>query len=224
VFEPHWQVLMAAGRSSGSITWGGERFDFVDAPSYAEKNWGAGFPEKWIWVQCNAFEGRPDVALTATGARRALPFSATKESVGLVGLHWGGGRFLDIAPTNGELAWSADPWGRWHIEASTADGAFRALVEASASGEGTLLRAPTDEGLQVVCRDTFQGDVRLRVWERGQLVLDVESRLAGLEVGGGPWLGPWEAEARMEEPYRSLSMAPLDAEALLPACLRPPGL
>ena len=33
------------------------RYEFQDAPSYAEKNWGGGFPSKWHWVQCNSFDG-----------------------------------------------------------------------------------------------------------------------------------------------------------------------
>lgn len=37
-------------KMSGWIEWDGERFEFEDAPSYSEKNWGAGFPTKWFWV------------------------------------------------------------------------------------------------------------------------------------------------------------------------------
>jgi tocopherol cyclase len=39
VFEPHWQVLMAHGRASGWMQWGGKRYEFAGAPAYAEKNW-----------------------------------------------------------------------------------------------------------------------------------------------------------------------------------------
>jgi len=35
---------------SGWIEWDGERFEFENAPSYSEKNWGGGFPRKWYWV------------------------------------------------------------------------------------------------------------------------------------------------------------------------------
>jgi tocopherol cyclase len=52
----HVQVLMAEGSASGWLDWGGQRYEFRDAPAYAEKNWGGGFPSKWIWVQCNTFE------------------------------------------------------------------------------------------------------------------------------------------------------------------------
>lgn len=34
----------------GWIEWGDQRFEFKDAPSYCEKNWGGSFPKKWFWV------------------------------------------------------------------------------------------------------------------------------------------------------------------------------
>lgn len=34
----------------GWIEWDGERFEFENAPSYSEKNWGGAFPRKWFWV------------------------------------------------------------------------------------------------------------------------------------------------------------------------------
>ena len=36
--------------NAGWIEWGDRRFEFQDAPSYCEKNWGGSFPEKWFWV------------------------------------------------------------------------------------------------------------------------------------------------------------------------------
>jgi tocopherol cyclase len=47
---------MAEGRATGWLQWGDERHEFTGAPAYAEKNWGGGFPSKWVWVQCNTFE------------------------------------------------------------------------------------------------------------------------------------------------------------------------
>lgn len=37
VFEPHWQILMSYGLASGWVEWGGKRYEFTDAPAYAEK-------------------------------------------------------------------------------------------------------------------------------------------------------------------------------------------
>ena len=36
---------------AGWIEWDGELFEFENAPSYSEKNWGGGFPRKWFWVR-----------------------------------------------------------------------------------------------------------------------------------------------------------------------------
>lgn len=67
------QVLMARGKATGWMDWGGKRYDFKDAPSYAEKNWGAGFPKKWFWVVSTTFEGELDASLTTVGERLHTP-------------------------------------------------------------------------------------------------------------------------------------------------------
>ena len=67
------QVLLARGAASGWVDWGGCRYNFTNAPVYAEKNWGAGFPKKWFWVQATGFEGEPDAALTCVGRLQPAP-------------------------------------------------------------------------------------------------------------------------------------------------------
>ena len=71
VFEPHWQVLMARGRATGWLDWGGRRYEFRDAPAYAEKNWGGGFPSKWWWVQARGAWGCAGGPGGAGGAGRS---------------------------------------------------------------------------------------------------------------------------------------------------------
>ncbi|KAK9835048.1 hypothetical protein WJX81_007145 [Elliptochloris bilobata] len=233
VFEPHWQIVMAQGRATGWIEWGGQRYDFEDAPSYAEKNWGGGFPSRWFWVQCEAFEGEPDAALTSVGARRGvLNLPGVEEDVGLIGIHWRG-RFIELVPWNGSVSWEVAPWGSWRIFARSS--AYEALVEATCERSGTPLRAPTaTDGLAPFCRDSFNGQVRMRVWERDSSgergaapMIDTRSSSCAVEVGGGPWWDTWRTTAEMKEPLRSLVQLPVDAEGLasrLPKGLRPPGL
>lgn len=88
VFEPHWQITMAHARATGSINWNGTLYEFQDAPFYGEKNWGGAFPTKWYWAQCNSFDKYPDLAFTAGGGIRQLPFSLGSkktETLGLIG-------------------------------------------------------------------------------------------------------------------------------------------
>ena len=140
VFEPHWQVLMAHGTADGWVQWGDRRFELRGAPAYAEKNWGGGFPSKWLWVQCNTFGGYPGLSVTAVGARRGLlGVPGLEEDVGMVGVHLPDGRFLELTPWAGDVEWSADAWGRWWLRAR--GGGHEAVVEAECAREaGTTLR------------------------------------------------------------------------------------
>lgn len=230
VFEPHWQVLMAHGLASGWIEWGGKRYTFENAAAYAEKNWGGGFPKRWVWVQCNTFEGEEEASVTAVGALRGLlGVPGVEEEVGLIGIHHRGS-FYEFLPNNGEVEWEADPWGRWRISACNRE--HEALVEATCASPGTPLRAPTaDLGLAPFCRDSFGGQVRMRVWPCGRRdsppLLDCRSigKSCAVEVGGGPWWSTWNVKADMAEPVRLLLGLPLEPLAdLLPQQLKPPGL
>ncbi|KAF9615548.1 hypothetical protein IFM89_024396 [Coptis chinensis] len=165
VFEPHWQVCMAGGLSSGWIEWDGELFEFENAPSYSEKNWGGAFPRKWFWVQCNNFDGADgEIALTAAGGLRELPGLNTFENAALIGVHYGG-IFYEFVPWKGTVNWEIAPWGYWHISADNERHTVE--LETTTTDPGTTLRAPTLEaGLAPACKDTCFGDLRLRIWER----------------------------------------------------------
>jgi len=234
VFEPHWQVLMAHGEASGWIEWGGKRFDFTNAPCYAEKNWGGGFPSRWCWIQCNSFENNPGTSVTAVGARRGLmQLPGVLEDVGLIGIHHQG-VFYELNVKDGEIEWDVEPWGTWRIIGKNK--LFEAVVDATCDVPGTPLRAPTaDQGLAPFCRDSFGGVVRIRVWKAGGQaagaapVINVtsEHKSGAVEVGGGPWWSGWQTKAEMSAPVKQLLNLPVDVEALadwVPPMLRPPGL
>eukprot|EP01018_Ginkgo_biloba_P015474 Gb_20638 [translate_table: standard] len=232
VFEPHWQICMAGGLSTGWIEWDDQRFEFKDAPSYSEKNWGGAFPQKWFWVQCNVFEGvAGEVALTAGGGRRQLPsFSNTYEDVAMVGVHYDG-KFYEFVPWVGLVEWEISKWGYWRITAE--NDLYEVELEATTKSEGTILRAPTTEaGLVPYCKDTCLGNLKLQIWERtkngqrGKIILDVTSDMAALEVGGGPWYSTWRKQSSTPVILRQVLGFPLDVEEVFnPApILKPPGL
>eukprot|EP00241_Pyramimonas_parkeae_P004526 CAMPEP_0114272710 /NCGR_PEP_ID=MMETSP0058-20121206/28637_1 /TAXON_ID=36894 /ORGANISM="Pyramimonas parkeae, CCMP726" /LENGTH=882 /DNA_ID=CAMNT_0001391973 /DNA_START=28 /DNA_END=2676 /DNA_ORIENTATION=- len=233
VFEPHWQVLMSKGLSTGWIEWGSQRFEFKDAPSYSEKNWGGAFPLKWFWAQCNSFPLQPTLAITVGGGRRELPMlPGAAENVALIGIHWRD-EFIGLTPWDGAIEWEVEPWGSWRVSGSNSK--YRAEVVATCqASDGTVLRAPTAQsGLAGMCRDTFNGHLELKIWTKssarapGTLVLAAKSCTAALEVGGGPWWQGWSETAEMSEPLRTILAADLPFEAALdslPPMLRPPGL
>ncbi|MCS6814928.1 MAG: tocopherol cyclase family protein [Cyanobacteria bacterium] len=188
IFEPGWQVLMAHGYATGWIEWNQQRYDFQQAPAYAEKNWGGSFPTWWFWINCNCFEGESDLALTAAGGYRTVLWWT--ETVALVGIHYHG-RFYEFAPWTGRVQWDVQPWGYWQVVAD--NDLYAVEIIGTTQRSGTLVRTPTQQGLQFHCRDTMAGQVSLKLWQRsGQcytLILSATSDLCGLEVGGSRRLG-----------------------------------
>ncbi|KAL7479167.1 hypothetical protein ACHAW6_004907 [Cyclotella cf. meneghiniana] len=231
VFEPHWQITMAHARATGTLKWNGTLYQFYDAPFYGEKNWGGAFPTKWYWAQCNSFENHPDLAFTAGGGIRQLPFSFLSrkrtETLGMIGIHFNG-TFYEIVPWTGEMEWKVWPWGRWEFRGRCTDKSgkqFEAEVVAFTEEDvsGVLLRAPTkDEGMQYFCRDSGFGRVTLSLWmlewdddigdyvrKREQPLIDrAQSNQCAVEVGGGPWWDVWSVSSKMSSSLKWMVRLP----------------
>ena len=186
VLEPGWQVLMAHGHAAGWIIWQGTHYTFDHAPAYAEKNWGGAFPSKWFWLQCNAFPSTADLTITAVGGVRDV--LTWQEDVGLIGIHYQG-HFYEFFSRKTAFSWQVEPWGHWQLTAS--DYRYRAQLTGKVADDGALVRVPTRDGLQWLCRDTTHGELRVQLWTHsGEVIIDEASLWAGLEVGVGPWLEP----------------------------------
>jgi tocopherol cyclase len=196
IFEPGWQILMAHGLATGWVEWKGDRYEFINAPAYGEKNWGGAFPKKWFWLNCNYFDHEPDLALTAGGGRRGVLW--WMESVAMIGLHYQG-KFYGFMPWNSQVNWEIDPWGRWHMQAHNQQ--FAVDLVGTTDRSGTPLRAPTEKGLIYCCRDTMHGELTLelrKLHHNGStLLLKAQSSVCGLEVGGGPWQETWRSDSEL---------------------------
>ena len=192
IFEPGWQILMAHGLATGWIDWNGLLYEFTQAPAYGEKNWGGAFPKRWFWLNCNSFEGEPNLALTAGGGRRGVLW--WMESVAMIGLHYRD-KFYEFVPWNSQVTWDIQPWGGWKMQAKNAK--YEIELTGTTDLPGTHLRAPTTEGLVYCCRDTMQGQLNLELREfiggERKIILQAHSSLCGLETGGESWLNSWQS-------------------------------
>jgi len=171
-----------------------------------------------------------EVALTAGGGRRGLPFvPGSFEEVAMVGIHYDS-KFYEFVPWEGNVEWEISPWGSWKMLAQREN--YEVSLEATADVPGCTLRAPTsDAGLAPYCKDTFAGKLKLKLWERssgmrGKVILDATSDMCALEVGGGPWYSAWKNKANVKEPLRSLLRYSVDVESIFDPApqLKPPGL
>jgi tocopherol cyclase len=194
IFEPGWQILMAHGLASGWIEWNSDsqeanntRIEFENVPAYSEKNWGRSFPQKWFWVNCNAFENERDLALTSGGGRRQVLWFY--EEVAMIGIHYCG-KFYEFVPWNSQINWRIEPWGKWQLQAKNAN--YQVKLLGTTDLPGMSLRTPTEQGLKFFCRDTMRGHLLLTLSDHwGHIILQAKSSLAALEVGGQIWTEPW---------------------------------
>jgi len=193
IFEPGWQVLMAHGWATGWAEWQGQRYDFERVPIYAEKNWGGAFPQRWFWLQANAFKEQPALTVTAVGGRRQV--FGRSQTVGLVGVHFAD-RFINLDSLTGAMTWHVTPWGHWHL--TVANQRYRIVLAGRAATAPTPVQVPTLTGLRFECWDTTHGDLTLQVWERSHptsapdtLLMQAMTSLAALEVGGQGWEQDW---------------------------------
>jgi tocopherol cyclase len=189
IFEPGWQVLLAHGLAKGWIEWNDSRYEFQQAPVYAEKNWGRAFPEKWFWLQCNAFAEHPTLAITAAGGKRQVLW--WMDSVAMIGIHYQG-QFYAFASTEGPtFGWRIQPWGEWHLWAE--NDLYRVEMYGWCDRPPAQVRVPTAEGLVFACRDTTAGQLSVSLWQRAskRQIVSAHSGLAGLETGGPPWAETW---------------------------------
>jgi len=233
VFEPHWQVTMADGRATGTVTWKGEAYNFQNVPFYAEKNWGGAFPSKWYWVQCNSFDGYctddglTRLSVTAGGGRRKIPFGQT-EDLGMLSVHYDG-VFYEAVPWTGEMKWEVR-WGCWYFVARSTAGDRNFEVELKAECDpktpGTVIRGPTEEGLKYICRDSFDGNATLclyeLMWDEGKkdyvrkkkppLIDNARSKHCAVEIGGEDAVTDsvfdWKGSSKMKQPMKGLVKLP----------------
>ena len=230
VFEPHWQVTLADARATGTVRWKNKTYAFENEPFYAEKNWGKALPMKWYWTQCNSFEGYTDpgneLSVTAGGGIRQVPFGQ-QEALGMVSVHYKG-KFYEAVPWTGSMRWKVDTWGSWILYGKCIEGDRKFEVEITYKVDpektpGLVFRAPTPkDGMVYFCRDTFEADVSLSLWElewneeykddirkAGKPFIDrATSSQGGAEVGGGPWWGAWNNDSQLKRPFKLMLQLP----------------
>lgn len=185
----------------------------------AEKNWGAkAFPSRWWWLQCNTFNEDANLTLTSTGALREIPLVG-EEQVALIGVHWKG-KFLPFPAVSWDVR-----WGRWFVTGTYNEWEVEIEGTCAQDDKGVDVLCPTDSGMRDVARETYAGELRLRLYQRrgpggsGPRVMALEATTSSavLEVGGVPWPGAaedggdngapsWVGESEMTEPLKTVVM------------------
>jgi tocopherol cyclase len=162
---------------SGSLVINGKSIDFSGGRGYMEKDWGAAFPEGYVWMQTNHFEERGS-CLTASVA--IIPWLRTAFPGFIVGLWlngelhkfatYSGAKLEKIEITNESVLWVVrDRNERIEMIATRA--------------EGGLLQGPTRLEMGKRVNETLNGTVQLMLSDlHGNKIFEGTGRHAGLEV------------------------------------------
>jgi len=177
----YWHPYRLGGTATGHLDCDGETWPLDGATVYAERNWGAGFPDLWWWGQAHDFPGE-DLSVVFTGGLLRLgPISHPVG--GVVFRH--GDRVIRITPPG--IVRSTITPDRWIITARSP----RYRIQLEGTGRGTaphVLPVPIPAERRNVDTDFehLAGRLRCIVHRRGHLIVDATSDLAGLEIGSLP--------------------------------------
>lgn len=185
----YWHPYRLGGTASGGVTFGsngsgGDRWSLDGAGVYGERNWGAGFPDRWWWGQAHDFDSA-DVSVAFSGGVLRLGPIARPVCGVVVRL---GDRVIRITPP-ARVHSEVTP-GRWAVRARSLH------YEVDLDGDGTgiaphVLPVPLPAERRNVGTDFehLAGRLRCVVRERGHVVFEGTSELAGLEIGSLPGRG-----------------------------------
>ena len=175
----YWHPHLLGGAAAGTAHVGDQEWDLIDADVYAEKNWGAGFPQRWWWGQAQGFD-RPDVCVAfGGGLLTAGPFSA---HVGGVVVRIGA-KVIRFAPPLCRVHSETDGQG-WEVEAR--GHGSRIHIVGNGVGEPHVLPVPLPDQRRNINTDFEHLAGHLTLELTGRLEYRGESNLAALEIGHRP--------------------------------------
>lgn len=175
----YWHPHLLGGGASGTASVGSETWSLHDAEVYAEKNWGAGFPDHWWWGQAHGFD-RDDVCVAFSGGvLTAGPVAAT---VGGVVVRVGA-QVLRLTPPMARVHSHADGQ-HWEVSARGLGTTVR--IVGTGVGAPHVLPVPLPAQRRNVDTDFEHLAGHLTVEVSGRLDYSGESHLAGLEIGHRP--------------------------------------
>ena len=181
----YWHPYRLGGSASGTVASGAEHWTLDGATLYCERNWGAGFPQRWWWGQAHDFDGA-DVSVAFSGGLLSLGPVARLVSGIVVRIDDRVIRLTPPTPVRSEVS----P-GRWSLHGRS----LRYRIDLEADGthlEPHVLPVPLPAERRNVDTDFehLAGRLHCVVRERGRVLFEGTSQLAGLEIGSLPGIDP----------------------------------
>ncbi len=191
-----WHVHHLKGSASGGLLVEDNnelkiQAQFEDAPVHQEKNWGVAFPKRWVWLQSNLFEGRPDVAFAAAGGP-VFGFDGSPSGY-MMGLRWRDQFFnwrTQDAHIFKQVAFEIDreqQLATWRLSAESLR--YKADIEANAPlNELIAVDVPAEGGLAFGAFEHLNAELKIKLYQRRgvswTLIDELKSSRTAVEAGG----------------------------------------
>lgn len=164
-------IISMGHRLSGSLTIAETTYDFDGGMGYIEKDCGISFPSAYQWVQCNNFSENCSLMLSVAN----IPFG---------GFHFNGcicailydNREYRLATYKGAEILAATAT---HIR--LAQGRLLLELDMLPCDSGHELLAPVQGKMNGRIRESHNAFLHMRLWERGNAVIDLQSEGASYE-------------------------------------------
>jgi hypothetical protein len=177
--ETYHGVVSLDHSIQGSLNINADKIDFNHGRGYTEKDWGASFPEAYIWFQTNHFDV-PGISLTASVA--IIPWIKNAFRGFIIGF-WYQGKLYRFATYTGAKLEKMQTYPdrfRWTVK----DSRYRLETNTSRAGGG-LLRGPNTIEMGKRINETMSSQVEVRLSTlSGETIFSGVGRYAGLEAHG----------------------------------------
>ncbi len=177
--ECNHAVLSFDHTIQGSLVVNDEAIDFTGGRGYMEKDWGAAFPEGYVWMQSNHFR-RPGVCLTASIA--IIPWLRNAFRGFIVGL-WVQGKLHRFATYTGAKTKLLEVRDN-HVNWIMMDRDYQLEIHAVRGVTGDL-KGPTRQDMGMRVAESLQSVIHVRLAAAdGKVLFEDSGRYAGLEIAG----------------------------------------
>ena len=152
--------------------------DLDGGRGYMEKDWGRGFPDDWIWLQCNHFQSTGTSLMISMAS---VPWGVTRFRGFLIGfLH--DGRLYTFTTYNRSKTKEVTIEEDW-LKVVVCKGSFRLEVSAERGVRG-VLHSPDVDYMQERVLESMSGSVCVKLTKNADVIFEGDGRSAAIEVMG----------------------------------------
>lgn len=166
----------------GSVEVDGQTIDFRDGRGYIEKDWGAGFPSAWIWMQSNHFH---ESGVSFTSSIATIPWFGRSFAGFIIGFLFEGHIYRFTTYTRAKV--SSIQVSPTEVQFKVSNGDNMLLVKAYRSG-GATLRSPESGLMDGRIVESLTARIHVSFYDTTtgspRLLFEGTGTNAGLEVVG----------------------------------------